>query len=221
VSAAAAAAADVDVAEPRMLQYTASHGCSTMAAVTDLASFCAAVGFDAEDLLHITDGELAELFEEYDVKGRAKIQVKKELRLAKAAATGGVAAPAPEPAPAPAPTPPAADMTQGPTESESESEEPTDSTTASPSPRWRRTTRSLQRVDCRRRRRLSLVGGPKVIFEISSIGPRIPFSRPKMCPENAWWRHFCEETAPCGRKSAFLPTACVREYITLFFSMFM
>ena len=53
----------------------------------------------------------------------------------------------------------------------------------------------------------SLVGGPKVIFEISSIGPRIPFSRPKMFPENAWWPHFCEETAPCGRKSACSPTA--------------
>ena len=57
-----------------------------MAAVTDLASFCAAVGFDAEDLLHTTDDELAELLEEYGVKGRAKIQVKKELRLGKAAA---------------------------------------------------------------------------------------------------------------------------------------
>ena len=42
-----------------------------MAAVTDLASFCAAVSFEAEDLLHITDGELAELLEEYDVKARA------------------------------------------------------------------------------------------------------------------------------------------------------
>ena len=67
----------------------------------------------------------------------------------------------------------------------------------------------------------SLVGGPKVIFEISSIGPRIPFSRPKMSPENAWWPHFCEETAPCGRKSAVSPTACARGYITLLFSMFM
>ena len=40
-----------------------------MADVRDLASFCAAVSFEAEDLLHITDGELAELLEEYDVKG--------------------------------------------------------------------------------------------------------------------------------------------------------
>ena len=84
-------------------------------------------------------------------------------------------------------------------------------------------TRRQSSATCQasRRVRASLVGRPKVIFEISSIGPRIPFSRPKMSPENAWWRHFCEETAPCGRKSAFLPTACVREYITLFFSMSM
>ena len=36
-----------------------------------------------------------------------------------------------------------------------------------------------------------------------------------MSPENAWWPHVCEETAPCGRKSAVSPTACVRGYITL------
>jgi hypothetical protein len=59
----------------------------------------------------------------------------------------------------------------------------------------------------------SLVGGPiSSHFETSSIGPRIPFSRPKMVPENAWWPQFCEETAPCGRKLALSQTASVHEF---------
>jgi hypothetical protein len=51
-----------------------------MAAITDLASLCAAVGFEPEDLLGSTAEDLADLLEEYEVKGRAKIQVMKELR---------------------------------------------------------------------------------------------------------------------------------------------
>ena len=50
-------------------------------AITDLASFCAAVGFEPEDLKGSTEDDLAELFEEYEVKGKAKIQIKKQLRL--------------------------------------------------------------------------------------------------------------------------------------------
>ena len=51
-----------------------------MAAITDLASLCEASGFEPEDLLGSTAEDLADLFEEFEVKGKAKIQVKKELR---------------------------------------------------------------------------------------------------------------------------------------------
>ena len=56
-----------------------------MSAVTDLASLCEAAGFEPDDLVGSTDADLAELFEEFGVKGKAKIQVKKELRLLSAA----------------------------------------------------------------------------------------------------------------------------------------
>jgi hypothetical protein len=49
---------------------------------------------------------------------------------------------------------------------------------------------------------------------MSSIGPRIPFARPRIRPEKAWWYHSCEDTAPCGRKSTFLPTTAVRQLST-------
>ena len=77
-----------------------------MAAITDLASLCEASGFEPEDLLGSTAEDLADLLEEYEVKGKAKIQVKKELRqLAQAAPppsppppSAGAAPAAPEPA---------------------------------------------------------------------------------------------------------------------------
>ena len=68
-----------------------------MAAITDLASLCEAVGFEPEDLLGSTAEDLADLLEEYEVKGKAKIQVKKELRQL-APETPPASTPSPSPA---------------------------------------------------------------------------------------------------------------------------
>eukprot|EP01050_Picozoa_sp_SAG11_P051553 SAG11_NODE_29367_length_311_cov_1.226415_1_plen_67_part_10 len=64
-----------------------------MAAVTDLASLCAAADLAPDDLRVCSADDLAEIFDEFAVKGALKVRIKKALAGGGGGGGGGVVMP--------------------------------------------------------------------------------------------------------------------------------